>query len=268
MGVMSASIVIMITLTSGTQYIDTQVKYAIETNLLIDNFLIIGVTQYEYIANDKEYTIRNRPAEEEWMKCYMEVSNYVNFFEAVMSSEKSAEFTKSLHYLLTGDLCEAIGGGHICFGYVDIAKKGLYGVAARALNNLMEIRVLYDSSNKTKEAKMEAFQHPFFVETEILWIYVSSTFTMLEDLLKNNVKDNINNFSKKAAVMIGCFTAGFIFIMLVVWRVIWNGFMIEREKMETIFKIIPLPIIRENNFVKNHLLAHTDHLLAGRKQYL
>ena len=68
--------------------------------------------------------------------------------------------------------------------------------------------------------------------------------------------------------MIGSFTLGFIFIMLVIWRLIWNGFMYEREKIETIFKSIPLPIIRENNFVKNHLLAHADHLLAARKQYL
>lgn len=102
----------------------------------------------------------------------------------------------------------------------------------------------------------------------IYWLYIPPGFQQLEALLKGEVLQAVAAFKANSVLYVSLFGVGFLVLIMTVWIPIWKKFREERLKLQKMFRIIPVNIIRGNTFVKNYLISNCDHVLDPIKNLL
>ena len=236
----------------------------VEASLIFIKFGTPFITIYQYIGRDKNLTVRNNPIEEEWYKDYEIITTTGKFFHSLQDID-DPEFQIQLEYLLTDDLCPLVYDDPVigCSGAREIARQGLIAVNGLLIETMRDLKDTYDQSNKTLEAKREIILKDSLQESEnAYWLYIPPGYQVLDKLLRDLIMKNVDIFEKNATVLVTCFSVGFFLFIWLVLFPIWKVLRSERFRLQAMFKIIPINVIRSNSFIKNYVIFNTNGILV------
>jgi len=261
-------VVIFQVLIQGRDNINTQIGRAVEANLLFNKFGTTFLALYEYIRKDGNFTIRNNPVSQEWLSDYEVTTNSLYFFDDLRRTDDQ-EFLARLDYILTQDLCLFMYDNEACEGAREEARKGLLSLNSFMIKASKAIKNIWDSSNKSEEVMKTLYDDDDMITMEwAYWLYIPPAYQQLEDILKESVYETIHKFDKNSSILIGVFVGSFLLLIKLIWLPIWENFRYERFKLQRMFRVVPIGIIRGNSFIKNYLIANSDNILKPVRNLL
>jgi hypothetical protein len=183
--------------------------------------------------------------------------------------ETDPKYRSEIDKIFNGDLCALMYDYTDCFGAREEASKGLLSLNSMMVSYTLSTKLAWDRSGKTKLEAQQIFNKSEVISMEwAYWLYIPPAYQQLENITKLTVLENISNFKTNSSLFITLFVIVFIILLIVVWLPIWNVFRDERIKLQKIYRIIPMSIIKSNRFISNYLINNTDGMLNPVKHLL
>jgi len=245
-------IILLFTLLSlrASQFKNVNAKNVEKYTYALDemNTLGIGLTAlYEYVSEDGTTTIRNKPIIEALDTALARIKDLNSLYRVYAQSDNNFELDPAYTKIFQGYLCDWAVPAFlsICLTDTTLNSKGLFGLKTFYSGTIEKLKIFYSNSNKTYEAKYEAFSDNDLVMAERrLYIYTRPAYQQLEKQLKKEMFDYLDEFKHRNLIFSLLVILSVNLLIIIIWKPIFTRLAKKYDKLKGVLRIIPIELLR------------------------
>jgi hypothetical protein len=242
----------------------------IEVNQILSRFSLTMTTFYQLLLYNGSSTIKNNPVNDEWEATYENLARVNDFFIDLRNDADL--YDEDIKKIVDKNLCEflLVDPAYECHTTGKrSAAQGITGVNHYYLNRIRSFKDTWDDSDKSIAIAQGILSNSDFWDIENTYYYLLiTTYKDLSSRLTKEFDHTMTNYKAASSSLFWISQVLIVIIGLCLLKLFFVGMTLERKMIREMIRLIPLPIVMKNRYLRTYLISHCNGILDSIKARL